>query len=167
VDGLMMRVLVLAAFIFISNSVLALSVGDMAPNFRLKNLETGKLESLKKYRGKVVYLDFWASWCGPCRQSLPLLNELRSELKRKGFEVLAVNLDEDTKDAQTFLEQFPVVYPVLLDPQGKVPQKYDLPGMPTSFLIDKKGRVQKIHVGFKPKDMKGIRSEVISYLRKK
>ena len=163
----MMRVLVLAAFIFISNSVMALSVGDMAPNFKLKNLETGKYESLKKYRGKVVYLDFWASWCGPCRQSLPLLNELRSELKRKGFEVLAVNLDEDTEDAKTFLKQFPVVYPVLLDPKGKVPQKYELPGMPTSFLLDKQGRVQKIHVGFKPKDMKGIRSEVISYLRKK
>ena len=163
----MLRVFILTLCVLISNSVLALSVGDVAPNFRLKNIETGKSESLKKYRGKVVYLDFWASWCGPCRQSLPLLNELRSELKRKGFEVLAVNLDEDKADAQTFLEQFPVVYPVLLDPTGKVPPQYDLPGMPTSFLIDKQGRVQKIHVGFKPKDMKGIRSDVISLLRKK
>ncbi len=163
----MKRILVLMAFVFLSNSVFALSVGDRAPNFKLKNLVTGKSESLKMYRGKVVYLDFWASWCGPCRQSLPLLNELRSELKRKGFEVLAVNLDEDTKDAQNFLDEFPVSYPVLLDPKGKVPPKYDLPGMPTSFLIDKQGRIQKIHVGFKPKDMKGIRSEVISYLRKK
>ena len=163
----MMRILVLMVFVFISNSALALSVGDKAPNFKLKNIETGKLESLKRYRGKVVYLDFWASWCGPCRQSLPLLNELRRELKRKGFEVLAVNLDEDTKDAQSFLDEFPVVYPVLLDPKGTVPPKYDLPGMPTSFLIDKQGRIQKIHVGFKPKDMKSIRKEVISFLRKK
>ncbi len=163
----MIRVVIAAVLFCLSTSVLALSVGDTAPNFKLKNIATGKMESLKKYRGKVVYLDFWASWCGPCRQSLPLLNELRTELKRKGFEVIAVNLDEDTEDAKTFLEQFPVVYPVLLDPAGDVPQKYELPGMPTSFLIDKRGRIQKIHVGFKPKDMKGIRKEVISFLRKK
>ena len=120
--------------------------------------------SLKSLRGKVVYLDFWASWCGPCRQSLPLLNDLRKELRRKGFEVLAVNLDEEKSDAKAFLKQFPVSYPVLLDPKGKVPLKYDLPGMPTSYLIDRKGKIRKVHVGFKKQDMSKIRKEVMSLL---
>ncbi len=81
--------------------------------------------------------------------------------------MVAINLDEDTDDAKTFLKQFPVSYPILIDPEGKTPEKYELPGMPTSFLIDKKGRIQKIHVGFKPKEMKKIRSQVISLLKKK
>jgi len=151
----------------LSTSVFAVSQGDMAPNFKLKNLETGKIESLKKYRGKVVYLDFWASWCGPCRTSLPLLNNLRAELKRKGFEVIAVNLDENLGDAKKFLKTFPVTYPVLLDPKGRVPAKYGLPGMPTSYLIDRKGRIQKVHVGFKETDLKDIRKQALKLLRKK
>jgi thiol-disulfide isomerase/thioredoxin len=162
-----MRGIFAALLLCLSTSVFAVSPGDMAPNFKLKNLATGKAETLKKYRGKVVYLDFWASWCGPCRVSLPLLNDLRKELKRKGFEVIAVNLDENTSDAKDFLKQFPVQYPVLLDPKGRVPAKYSLPGMPTSYLIDKKGRVQKVHIGFKEKDMAGIRKSVINLLRKK
>ncbi len=163
----MFRILLATVALSFSVSVMAVSVGDMAPNFKLQNIETGKMEGLKKYRGRVVYLDFWASWCGPCRQSLPLLNGLRKELKRKGFEVVAVNLDENTDDAKAFLKQFPAEYPILIDAEGKVPEKYSLPGMPTSFLIDKQGRVQGIHTGFKPEDMKGIRKDVISLLRKK
>ncbi len=163
----MFRILLVTLALSLSVSTMAVSVGDMAPNFKLHNIQSGKMESLKKYRGKVVYLDFWASWCGPCRQSLPLLNVLRKELKRKGFEVVAVNLDENTNDAKDFLKQFPVKYPILIDSKGRVPEKYNLPGMPTSFLIDKQGRVQEIHTGFKPKDMKSIRKGVISLLRKK
>lgn len=162
-----MRLFLAFLILCFSTSVFAISEGDMAPNFKLRNLQTGKIESLRKYRGKVVYLDFWASWCGPCRQSLPLLNDLRSKLKRKGFEVVAVNLDENTADAKGFLDQFPVQYPILLDAKGRVPEKYELPGMPTSFLIDKKGRIQKIHVGFKTKDMETIRKDVIALLRKR
>lgn len=150
----------------VSTSAFAVSPGDMAPNFNLKNLATGKLDSLKKYRGKVVYLDFWASWCGPCRQSLPLLNELRQELNRKGFEVIAVNLDENLSDATKFLDQYPVQYPVLLNPKGTVPNKYKLPGMPTSYLIDRKGKVKKVHVGFKEADIADIRKQAIKLLRK-
>jgi len=93
-----------------------------------------------------------------------MLNELRKELRSKGFEVIAVNLDEDKKDAQTFLKQFPVSYPVLLDPKGKVPQKYNLPGMPTSYLIDRKGKIRKVHIGFKKQDMSKIRKQVMSLL---
>ena len=161
-----MRGILAILILCLSASTFAVSQGDMAPNFNLKNLATGKLDSLKKYRGKVVYLDFWASWCGPCRQSLPLLNDLRQELKRKGFEVIAVNLDENLSDATKFLDQYPVQYPVLLNPKGTVPNKYKLPGMPTSYLIDRKGKIQKVHVGFKEADIAEIRKQAIKLLRK-
>jgi thiol-disulfide isomerase/thioredoxin len=162
-----MRGIFTALLLCLSTSVFAVSQGDMAPNFKLKNLASGKAETLKEYRGKVVYLDFWASWCGPCRQSLPLLNDLRKELKHKGFEVIAVNLDENVSDAKDFLKQFPVQYPILLDSKGTVPANYNLPGMPTSYLIDRKGRVQKVHIGFKETDMNDIRKSVTSLLRQK
>ena len=164
----MFRTILMALLVLFSASTFAaVKAGDMAPNFKLPGMKTGNLTSLKYYRGKVVYLDFWASWCGPCRQSLPMLNELRKELRSSGFEVVAVNLDEDVADAKAFLKQFPVSYPILLDPKGKVPQKYELPGMPTSFLIDRRGKVRNVHIGFKKQDIKKIRKEVMSLLKKR
>lgn len=160
----MLRLVVLCSVFLFSQVSIGISAGSMAPNFKLPGINTGNLMSLKRHRGKVVYLDFWASWCGPCRQSLPMLNELRKELRSKGFEVIAVNLDENKKDAKAFLKQFPVSYPVLLDPEGKVPQKYDLPGMPTSYLIDRKGKIRKVHIGFKKQDISKIRKEIMSLL---
>jgi thiol-disulfide isomerase/thioredoxin len=160
----MLRLVVLSLTILFSQAAFCASPGQMAPDFKLPGIKTGNLMSLKSHRGKVVYLDFWASWCGPCRQSLPLLNELRNEFKSKGFEVIAVNLDDDKANAKTFLKQFPVNYPVLLDPNGKVPQIYDVPGMPTSYLIDPKGKIIKVHVGFKKQDIHTIRKQVKSLL---
>lgn len=163
----MFKSVIFGLSVLLSTQVFAISAGDVAPNFSLPSLANGKLQSLKQYRGKVVYLDFWASWCGPCRQSLPMLNDLYSELKRKGFEVVAVNLDENTADAKAFLNEFPVQYPVLLDPKGSVPSKYELPGMPTSYIIDKQGNIEQVHIGFKPKDMPEIRAHVIKLLKQK
>lgn len=144
----------------------AVEAGNKAPNFKLRHLQSGKVASLSQFRGKVVYLDFWASWCGPCRRSLPLLNGLRQELKRSGFEVVAVNLDENINEAKRFLRQFPVNYPVLLDPKGKVANRYGLPGMPTSYLIDKKGKVRAVHLGFKKKDINKIKKQVVHLLKR-
>lgn len=148
---------------FASTSV-AIEKGQAAPNFRLPLLDSKKKVSLKQYRGKVVYVDFWASWCGPCRQSLPLLTKLRTEMKKQPFEVLAINLDEETAAAKGFLREYPVNYPVLLDPEGQVASQYQLPGMPTSFILDKRGRIQHVHVGFKPQDIDKIRQQVKSLL---
>jgi len=163
----MIRILALVLVSLLSFNAFAVSAGEKAPNFSLPGIKTGNPMSLKSLRGKVVYLDFWASWCGPCRQSLPMLNDLRNELRKQGFEVLAVNLDEDKEDAKAFLKQFPVSYPVLLDPKGKTPQKYELPGMPTSYLIDRKGRVKSVHIGFKKQDINKIRQEVLNLLKQR
>lgn len=161
-----MRLIIATLLLAFSHLSLAISVGDKAPAFKLPQLTQKGQRSLADYRGKVVYLDFWASWCGPCRKSLPLLNNLRKELKGKPFEVVAINLDEEVKDARGFLKEFPVSYPTLHDVKGKTPSQYGLQGMPTSYLIDKKGRIQAVHTGFKPSDMKKIRAEVKALLKK-
>lgn len=127
-----------------------------APLPLLENRKAGKTTSLEDYRGKLVYLDFWASWCGPCRKSLPILNEIRNEYASQGFEVIAINVDEKLSDALKFLDKYPVDYPILLDPKGTQPQAYKVQGMPTAYLIDEKGNIIYKHKGFKKKDRKKI-----------
>lgn len=149
----------------------AAEVGQSAPNINL-NLLKGKVSSTEKigirdYRGKLVYLDFWASWCGPCRQSLPILNEIRGKFKSKGFEVVAVNVDENLADALKFLSKYPVDYPILLDPNGSMPGVYQIKGMPTAYLIDDKGKIIYKHVGFKKKDRKKIEKLIRLHLAKR
>ena len=160
----MRNLITLVASLVISVQVCAVQVGDTAPAISLPQLSGGKTLSLKQYRGKVVYLDFWASWCGPCRQSLPLMNEVRNRLKSKGFEVLAVNLDEEPEAGLAFLKLYPVQYPVVSDVKGTTPATYKIQGMPTSFLIDRKGKVRQVHVGFKKGDIKKIESEITELL---
>ncbi|WP_096084858.1 TlpA disulfide reductase family protein [Agaribacterium haliotis] len=163
----MSRILVALLFCVSAQAFAAVSEGNLAPNFKLpglKNTETGAMVSLSDYKGKVVYLDFWASWCGPCRVSLPLLNDMYKELAPKGFEVVAVNIDETQADAVNFLTEYPVDYPVLADPEGSVPAVYEPKGMPTSYLIDRSGRVQIVHTGFKKGDLPAIRSKIETLL---
>lgn len=150
-----MRKLLLGFILTASLPALALQKGDMAKNVPLNLLEgkaSGQSVGIDDYKGSLVYLDFWASWCGPCRQSLPILNEIREKYKDKGFEVVAVNVDENLKDALGFLDRYPVSYPVLLDPKGQMPKAYDVKGMPTAYLLDPSGKILYRHEGFKKKD---------------
>jgi len=101
-----------------------------------------------QYKGQVIYLDFWASWCVPCRLSFPWMNELQAEYSGKGFTIVAVNVDHDAAAAQRFLEQAPASFKIVYDPSGKIAQKYPLKGMPTSFLIGRDGTVRFEHDGF-------------------
>jgi thiol-disulfide isomerase/thioredoxin len=145
-----------------------LASGQPAPAVDLPGIPTdGSRISLASLRGKVVYLDFWASWCGPCRVSLPEMNTLRGELVEQGFEVLAINVDEAEEDALLFLEEFPVDYPVLWDPSGDTSQIFGILGMPTAFIIDRSGVVRDVHQGFRKGDMKKIRTQVLQLLEEK
>ncbi|HUO03309.1 MAG TPA: TlpA disulfide reductase family protein [Rhizomicrobium sp.] len=100
------------------------------------------------YKGQVVYLDFWASWCVPCRLSFPWMNELQAQYGDRGFTVIAVNVDHDGAAAQQFLSQVPASFKIVYDPAGKIASKYPIKGMPTSFLIGRDGSIRFEHDGF-------------------
>lgn len=138
----------------------AVEVGEPAPNFEATPLDGVKPLSLADFRGKVVYLDFWASWCAPCAVALPIVDSFRDEFSADEFQVLAVNVDSDPKKARTFLKRRPVGYPSVSDPKGALPQKFGVETMPTSFLIDREGVIRVVHRGFKKDDSDALRSEI-------
>jgi thiol-disulfide isomerase/thioredoxin len=146
--------------------VAGVQVGQSAPPISLPLLATDNAEvlTLHSLRGKVVYLDFWASWCGPCRVSFPQLEELRQELGPRGFEVLAVNVDEFEPDALRFLEEVSVSYPVVRDGAGDTPATYGILGMPTGYLIDRSGTVRLVHQGYRKSDGAALREDIIELL---
>lgn len=153
------------ALLLQSPTLFALGVGDQAPAFALPGLRTEDGSApvdLGSYRGKVVYVDFWASWCAPCVVSTPLLNELRNRLVKEGksFEIVAVNVDKKPDDGIDFLLDEPVQYKAVSDPQGKTPEAYQVKAMPTAFLLDGTGKIRLIHEGFKPADIKTVEAEV-------
>lgn len=103
---------------------------------------------LKALRGHVVYVDFWASWCTPCRQSFPWMKALESAYGHQGLSVVAIDLDHDQQDAQRFLRAFKPNFPVIFDPTGTLAQRFDVMGMPTSVIIDRQGKIRYRHIGF-------------------
>ncbi len=158
-----LKILPVLAIIWSSNAF-AVGIGQPAPAFERVPLMGGEPIELKDYLGQVVYLDFWASWCGPCRQAMPLMNSMYQELSGQGFTVLAVNLDAYVDEALRFIKQHPVQYPMVRDTGGVLPELYGLTGMPTAYLIDRNGKVRYIHHGFKRSDVVRIRHAVESLL---
>ena len=138
--------------------------GDKAPDFILPVLGEASSLSLAATHGRVRYVDFWASWCAPCRVSIPRIVELQEELGGERFEVIAITVDERVDDAVNFLERYPVNYRVLSDPEGVVAAAYDLRTMPMSFVLDADGVVTLTHEGFRPGDMQAIRAHIIALL---
>lgn len=140
----------------------SLGPGDTAPGFTLPDIEGGNAVALSVFKGKVVYLDFWASWCGPCRKSLPLYEELNSRLPGEHFEIVAINLDEQEGDARRFLETHPVSYTVLLDPEGSVAAQWGIPAMPSSFLIGPDLQIVRSWAGFRESHLEEIEREILA-----
>ncbi|MGZ4960466.1 MAG: TlpA family protein disulfide reductase [Methylomonas sp.] len=116
------------------------------------------------YKGKVVLIDFWATWCSPCIKSIPFLNSLRNEQSGSGFEIVAINVDEETDTVHQFLQAHPVDYPIAYDPSGECPKIFDVKAMPSSYLIDKSGKVRKVFLGFRDEDQASIRDSVKALL---
>lgn len=139
-------------------------VGDLAPEFDLPVLAGDSTRSLSSGRGKIRYVDFWASWCPPCRVSMAETDTLVEELDAERFEVIGISVDERAADAETFLEHHRVNYTNLSDAKGATAEAYALPGMPTSFVVDAEGRVTMVHVGFRRGDMRAIRAHIVELL---
>lgn len=140
----------------------AFEKGDKAADFTLPGRQG--IVQLSDKAGSVVYLDFWASWCGPCRQSFIWMNQMQAQYRSKGFQVLAVNLDARTDDAMKFLAAVPADFTVAFDSKGQTPRVYGVKGMPTSFLIDRSGKVIMRHVGFRPADREELEKQILAAL---
>ncbi len=123
--------------------------GQAAPDFALKN-SSGDNVRLSEYRGDVVMVNFWATWCGPCRQEMPLLDELYSRYERVGFSLLGVNIDDDSRKAMNMVSELGVSFPVLFDARKEVSKLYKVEAMPVTVLIDREGTVRYVHHGYKP-----------------
>ena len=143
---------------------MALEPGDPAEDFSLREIGSGQMLGLEDFSEKVIYVDFWASWCAPCRKSLPLYESMKERLPKGGFSIVAINLDEEPKDARKFLDSHPVSYTVLLDPDGSVAEQWQIKAMPSSFLLDSDHRVVKTWAGFKPSHLEEIEREIQSIL---
>ena len=123
--------------------------GQAAPDFALKS-SSGENLRLSEYRGDVVMVNFWATWCGPCRQEMPLLDELYSRYERVGFSLLGVNIDDDSRKAMSMVSELGVSFPVLFDARKEVSKLYEVDAMPVTVLIDREGTIRYVHHGYKP-----------------
>ena len=154
--------LILSALALSPGSVSAQEVGSRAPAFDLAT--SAKPVRLGDLKGQVVYLDFWASWCAPCKQSFPFMSEMQAKYGARGFTVIGVNVDQKREDADKFLASTPAKFTVGYDTSGKVAEVYQPKGMPTSYLIGADGKVRAVHVGFKDSQREQIEREIQSAL---
>jgi peroxiredoxin len=160
------RLLLGAAFSIFAATCLAASAleGQTAPDFVLKSA-AGENLRLSEYRGDVVMINFWATWCGPCRQEMPLLDDLYSRYERVGFNLLGVNIDDDSRRAMQMVEELGVNFPVLFDERKEVSQLYEVEAMPVTVLVDRNGTVRHVHHGYKPGYEEKYLTEIRSLLR--
>jgi peroxiredoxin len=155
-----------AAFSIFAASSLASSslAGKPAPDFVLKSA-AGENLRLSEYRGDVVMINFWATWCGPCRQEMPLLDDLYHRYQRVGFTLLGVNIDDDSRRAMQMVEELGVSFPVLFDERKDVSKLYEVEVMPTTVLVDREGTVRFVHHGYKPGYEEYYLTQIRSLLR--
>ncbi len=119
---------------------------------------------LGRYKGKVVLLDFWASWCAPCKESFPWMQQIQNEFADRGLVVIAVNVDHERRLAEQFLRAQRPAFPVVFDPRGELAEHFQVSGMPSSFYIDRGGKVRYAHTGFRNGERKDAEREIAALL---
>lgn len=146
-------------------SAVAAEVGKPAPAFDLPGA-SGQVK-LADLRGKLVYVDFWASWCSPCKQSFPWMNEMQAKYGANGLQIVGIAVDNKREDAETFLKDTPAKFTVAFDTKGDSPKSYQIKGMPSSYLVAPDGRVLYAHAGFREQDKKELEEKIRQALPKK
>ncbi|MEO8124672.1 MAG: TlpA disulfide reductase family protein [Burkholderiales bacterium] len=146
----------------VAPSASALEAGQAVPDISLPGATVApKLSDLK---GKVVYLDFWASWCGPCKQSFPWMNDMQKKYGAKGLQIVGVNLDAKRPDAERFLAENPALFALAYDAKGETARQVGVKGMPTSVLIGADGKVLAVHQGFREEDRAELEAKLVAAL---
>ena len=125
----------------------SVEISGPAPDFTLKDRD-GNTVSLSDLKGQVVLINFWATWCGPCRKEMPLLEQLHARYEPLGFKLLGVNVEEGNVNAEAFLTETPVTFPILFDPENQVSKLYDVSAMPSTVLVDRQGNMRYLHHGY-------------------
>lgn len=165
------KILITAALALLSPQLTAIEQGGAVPECALSSLAEasgkGANSMLSQYKGDVLYVDFWASWCGPCAKSFPFLNDLYQQLKGQGLHIVAVNLDENLEDAKAFLAKYPANFQVMADVSKQCAKDFDVKAMPSSYIIDRKGVVHHVQLGFKPGEAQDLQQMVEKLLREK
>lgn len=144
--------LFLIALLVQGSSVWAVEAGKPLPDLGLAEVQ--------KTKGQYIYIDYWASWCGPCRQSFPWMNALQAKLGSKGLKVVAVNVDAKRADADKFLTHTPAQFTIAFDPQGESAKKLAIKTMPTSMLVSPEGRVLFVHSGFRTEETGQLEAKI-------
>ncbi len=144
--------------------LLALSLNALAqepaPSFTLPTLPNNGEISLAALKGRVVYLDFWATWCPPCRKSFPWMDEMQTQYGDDGLTIVAISIDRNRELTERFIQQMEPGFTIAHDPQGAVSKKYKVSAMPTSYLIDRKGNIVSTHIGFRESDKAGLERKI-------
>jgi thiol-disulfide isomerase/thioredoxin len=144
-------------------SAASLEAGAPAPLFDLPG-SSGQVK-LAELRGQLVYVDFWASWCAPCKQSFPWMNALQAKYGARGLRIVAINVDAKTDDAQRFLASVPASFAIAFDPAGSMPRAYAVKGMPSSYLIDAQGKILWSHIGFQAHEQDALEQKIAAALK--
>ena len=161
-----MKVLVTTLLLLIMLPAFAYSsqAGTVAPDFSLGDL-SGKPFTLKQFKGKVVFLDFWAPWCDPCREELPVLDALYKKYGKEGLEVIGVDIDDSEKRAAEFFQKVPVTLTILIDRKAAVRRDYRIRTLPTAFIVGKDGVIRYVHMGFGKEFLQMYEKEIVELLK--
>jgi cytochrome c biogenesis protein CcmG, thiol:disulfide interchange protein DsbE len=161
-----MRAIACALALALSPCALAIEAGAAAPDLVAPGLEEpGQALTFASLRGSVVYVDFWASWCVPCRLSMPALDTLYKRNRARGFAVVGVNKDVSAADAKRFLAKIPVTFPLVSDLKDAAARAFDVKAMPSGYLVDRKGMVRKVHRGFTDETAAALEREIDALLK--
>jgi thiol-disulfide isomerase/thioredoxin len=153
----LLLVLILCCF---TQAVSALEENQPAPACAAKLQNQESSFTPETYAGKVVLVDFWATWCGPCLKAIPFYNSLQDQQQKNNFTIVAINVDEEPEEVRQFLQEHQLNYPVAFDPAGSCPKTYGVQVMPSSYMVDKKGKVRYIQLGYRDGDQQEINDRV-------